>query len=74
MPIFDGWQFIKEFSRVQEALKKKVLIFLTTSSIDRTDFEKAKDIPIIAGYIIKPLSEEKINNILEQYRLVQAGQ
>ena len=74
MPIFDGWQFIKEFTRVQQALKKRVLIFLTTSSIDRTDFEKAKDIPIIAGYIIKPLSEEKINNILEQYRLVQAGQ
>lgn len=67
MPIFDGWQFIKEFKRVQEALKKQVLVFLTTSSIDHADFEKAREISIIAGYIVKPLNEEKINNILEKY-------
>ena len=72
MPVFDGWQFIKEFTRVQEALQKKVLVFLTTSSIDQADFDKAKGINIIAGYIVKPLNEEKINDILNQYRELYA--
>jgi CheY-like chemotaxis protein len=72
MPILDGWQFIKEFARFEVALKKKVLVYLTTSSIDQADFEKAKGIKNIAGYIVKPLNEEKIINILKQYESTQA--
>lgn len=73
MPVFDGWQFIKEFARMQKALKKRVLVYLTTSSIDQADFDKAKGISIITGYIVKPLNEDKINDIVKQYESVQSN-
>lgn len=40
MPRMDGWQFLKEFEKM--SLKKKISIFLVTSSIDPNDARKAE--------------------------------
>lgn len=58
MPVLDGWQFLDEFAMV--SFEKKIVVFIVSSSIDPCDLEMAKNYPIVKGYIIKPLSSEKL--------------
>ncbi len=62
MPILDGWGFIDAFSKEKCNLSKKILIYMLSSSIAEADISKAKEVPDIYSYIIKPL---KRNMILE---------
>ncbi len=70
MPIMDGWQFIEEYVKMETNIKKKVLIFMVSSSVNPIDIEKAKNINQISDYFIKPVSLEDINGVfdnLEKY-------
>jgi len=62
MPIMDGWQFIEEYARIKTEIKKKIIIFMLSSSINPIDFIRASKISEISEYIIKPtkLKEVKI--------------
>ena len=58
MPVMDGWEFLS-------ALKEKgdeILfpIFITSSSVDPEDREKAERHPLVKGFIEKPITKEKI--------------
>lgn len=62
MPIMDGWQFLDEFVKIP--CEKKILIYIVTSSIDPTDMEKAQDYDKVSNYLIKPISTERLQEIL----------
>lgn len=62
MPIWDAWDFLDEFSNVE--VPWNGLIFIMTSSIDKVDEEKATEYPLVKGYLRKPVSFEKIIEIL----------
>ncbi len=61
MPILDGWQFLDAF--VQFSLPKDIPIFIVTSSIDPKDIEAAKKYKEVKGYLMKPLTQDKLNQI-----------
>ncbi len=63
MPIMDGWQFLDEFSTIDNQLTKDITIYLVTSSIDERDMEKANNRPEVKEYLIKPISEDKIMEV-----------
>lgn len=65
MPVMDGWEFLQEFLIIQPQLKKKVTIYLVTSSVNETDIVKAQNFQIISGYLVKPIAEEKLLEILD---------
>ena len=65
MPQMDGWQFLKEFEKI--SVKKKVAVYLMTSSIDPVDARRAKTWDSLSGYLIKPLKTEDLEEILEEY-------
>lgn len=65
MPVMDGWEFLQEFLIIQPQLKKKVTIYLVTSSVNETDIEKAQNFQIVSGYLVKPIAEEKLLEILD---------
>lgn len=65
MPVIDGWKFIEEFAKLLPGFDKKIRLFLLTVSIDPKDFEHAKSIPIVSGFIVKPLSKETIIKTLK---------
>lgn len=65
MPVMDGWEFLHEFVIIQSQLKKKITIYVVTSSVNETDIEKAQNFQIISGYLIKPITEEKLLEILD---------
>ena len=58
MPVMDGWQFLDEF--VLLPIKKEINIFIVTSSIDPVDIEMAKIYNTLKGYIMKPITSEKL--------------
>jgi CheY-like chemotaxis protein len=62
MPIWDGWRFLDEFRKLQ--IKEKINIYLSTSSIYKEDYERAKEYGLTNKYLVKPLSLEKITSII----------
>ncbi|MFT6216455.1 MAG: CheY-like chemotaxis protein [Roseivirga sp.] len=62
MPVMDGWQFLDRFVLIPT--KKRVAIYIVTSSIDIEDLNKAKNYEAVSNYIVKPISIEKLQGIL----------
>lgn len=65
MPVMDGFEFLEEFEKIQQRSKQRVPIYILTSSNYFKDFERAKAFSV-TGYIIKPLTEKKIREALEE--------
>lgn len=63
MPVMDGWQFLDEFEPLQPQLHKKVTIYMVSSSIDENDIERAKKISAITDYVVKPITEDKLQQL-----------
>lgn len=64
MPVMDGWDFLEEYVKLKPNLPKPITIYMVSSSVDARDREKARAITEVSDYIVKPLSEDKINDIL----------
>ncbi|MFT7155359.1 MAG: CheY-like chemotaxis protein [Parvicella sp.] len=64
MPIMDGWQFMEEYSRIENEIKKKALINMVSSSANPVDIEKSKTIQQISEYIVKPIKTDKVKAII----------
>lgn len=60
MPDLDAWSFLAEM----EKNRLRVPVIIITSSIDQEDLERAKEYDVIINYIIKPITEDKINTIV----------
>ena len=66
MPVIDGWGFLKEYLSLD--MKKEISIYLVSSSISPHDIERAKEIPVVTDFIIKPLMKEKVVEVLSNLR------
>ncbi|WP_411030641.1 response regulator [Spongiimicrobium sp. 3-5] len=68
MPIMDGWQFLDAYlERYPKAIRDKIIIIMMTLSEDDRDIIKAKNNTVIKEYIPKPLTDEKLVEIMEKY-------
>lgn len=65
MPIMDGWQFLEEYIMLEPRLGRKITIFVVSSSISPDDLERAKSISAVTDYIIKPITKEKLIDIIK---------
>jgi CheY-like chemotaxis protein len=62
MPVMNGWDFLLEYAPL-EGNRKDVIIMLS-SSIDFQDRQKSKKFPYVKGFIEKPLTPDKLRNLL----------
>jgi len=65
MPIMDGWGFLEEYTSLVARIKKKVKLYIVSSSISPHDIEHAKHFSTVSDFIIKPLLKEKFIEIIE---------
>lgn len=65
MPIMDGFQFMEEYVKLKPKVGKKITIYMVTSSVDPVDLERAQKIEEISDYIVKPITPELLESILE---------
>jgi CheY-like chemotaxis protein len=63
MPIWDGWDFLDEFSKLE--ISKRPEIYIVTSSTQSLDLEKAATYPIVSRCLTKPLELEDLKTILQ---------
>ena len=65
MPIMDGFQFMEEYVKLKPIVKKKITIYMATSSVDSADIERFQKISEISDYIVKPVKCEELKSIIE---------
>jgi CheY-like chemotaxis protein len=65
MPGLDGYEFLKHYSKRFHSKYHDTQIYMLSSSIRSADMEKIKTFPFVNDYLIKPLSMEKIRELLE---------
>lgn len=66
MPKMNGWKFLDSIEKNKFTNAK---IYLTTSSIAYSDRKKAKNYPIIEDYLVKPITKEKIRQLVKPYTI-----
>jgi CheY-like chemotaxis protein len=65
MPIMNGWEFLDEYKRLNIDATGKSKIYIISSSVFSNDISKARSYPLVKNFISKPLSVEKIREMLE---------
>lgn len=63
MPLMDGFQFLEEFEKLSELIKKSCKIVMLTSSMNPQDLTKAKKSKYVVRYFNKPLSAESLSKL-----------
>ncbi|MCB4797915.1 response regulator [Neotamlana laminarinivorans] len=65
MPIISGWEFLKLFSEQQ--YNKLPTIFITSSTIDPKEKEKARNHELVHSFIEKPITNNIILNFKQTF-------
>ena len=65
MPTLSGWEFMKQYDRLDETTRKQIRVYIVSSSVDDRDKTKAKANNSIMGLISKPLNQEAIISIAQ---------
>ena len=55
MPVMNGWEFLEHLRKIK--FSHKIFVAMVTSSINRSDKQKAADYPRIVSFLEKPLSK-----------------
>lgn len=62
MPVMNGWEFIEAYQDLQ--IEQSVNMYILSSSVYENDIEKTKTYPLVKGFISKPLSMERLNELI----------
>ena len=63
MPIWDGWDFLDEFTKIEKS--KEIKILINSSSQNREDLNRAKSYEMVDGFIYKPFTIEQFRHEFE---------
>ena len=64
-----GRAYLDEFKKLQNAIDKKITIYLVSSSFDDRDITRSKDYAEVTDYIIKPVNRANLVNVLKEIDL-----
>jgi CheY-like chemotaxis protein len=67
MPAMNGWEFLEKYSRLDSKHKANVVVVMLTTSLNPDDRAMASKIPDVSGFETKPLTDEKLNAILQKH-------
>ncbi len=64
MPVMDGWEFLEEYRKLEEAQKGKIVFIMLTTSLNPTDKIRAEKMLENGCFHYKPLTLEMLNEII----------
>src|SRR5579872_7011569 len=74
MPAMDGWEFMEQYRTLPPECKADIVLIMLTTSLNPDDELRTRAYPEIAGFENKPLSEQRLKELLEKYfRTPNAG-
>ncbi len=62
MPIMNGWEFVEAYQKLE--VERTVEMYILSSSVYENDIEKTKSYPSVKGFISKPLSIERLKELV----------
>ena len=63
MPVMNGWEFLEAYGSLQDNQKAETILLMLSTSLSPEDKIKAAAFPSISGFIDKPLTEDKLQYI-----------
>jgi len=67
MPLMDGWEFLEKYKPLLANSNKSTILMMLSSSVYEEDVSKANEHKEVSGYIAKPLSIKKLEEIGEKF-------
>ena len=67
MPAMDGWEFLERYRELEKQRKNQVIVVMLTTSLFQEDMLKAQGMAEITAFENKPLTPEKLENILNKH-------
>jgi len=64
MPKMNGFDFLEEYKKLPEAVKKKCIIVMLSSSLLPEDRELAMNNPYVCQFLNKPLTGDKLKDVV----------
>jgi len=71
MPAMNGWEFLEEYKKLHHSQKGKVVVVMLTTSLNPDDEERANSCEEIDDFKIKPLTQEMLAEIIDNYFSVE---
>jgi CheY-like chemotaxis protein len=62
----NGWEFLEEYHKLYGNLPKPIVVYVVSSSIDSYDINKSREYKAVTDYIIKPITRNKYQQLLEE--------
>lgn len=67
MPVMNGWEFLRAYEKLDEKFRGGVVLMMVTTSLNPDDKSAADGCPVINDYISKPLTHERLIELLDQH-------
>ncbi|MBD2724321.1 MULTISPECIES: response regulator [Hymenobacter] len=66
MPVMDGFQFLAAYDQLPLPEKQAIIIVMLTTSLHPQDVDRVQRLNI-AGFLNKPLTRDKLNDVLSKH-------
>ena len=67
MPRMNGWEFLNEYNLLDKELQSEAIIIMLSTSQNLEDKAKANSWKFVYDHISKPLTADKIQNMIDKY-------
>lgn len=67
MPAMDGWEFLERYRSLPPERKADIVLIMLTTSLNPDDELRTRTIPEVSGFENKPLSQQRVEKLLEKY-------
>lgn len=67
MPVMSGWEFLREYHKLDESYKQGVMIVMLTTSDNPDELARGRAMPDISDFMCKPLTAEALEGMIRRY-------
>jgi CheY-like chemotaxis protein len=67
MPEMSGWEFLKEYEKLEKNVRKGLVIVMLTTSNNPDDIASGQAQNSLFGFRTKPLTKQMLGEIMDQY-------
>lgn len=69
MPVMNGWEFVEAYTQLN--ITEDINLYILSSSVYENDIEKTKSYSNVKGFISKPLSLDRLTELLKEIEIKQ---
>jgi len=66
MPVMDGFEFLENYEKLPEKMRKSVITILLTTSMSQSDRNKANNFKSVHNFLNKPLTIDSVKEVLNK--------